>query len=144
MFFQLTFSFKKHRWEFLKIIPKHRYVGYVFNVQKVLNNEPKSSGNMWATEVQGLYCEWIQINEFIIVPRAHLKRLLPQTKKSTEDGRVNHAYTWLSRDDIKWEKLVYRRINIWKQYRMPESRTALYSIRFELSPCAWILFLLHE
>lgn len=35
-----------------------------------------------------------------------------------------YVFYWLSRDNIKWERFVYTRINISKQYRLSESCTA--------------------
>lgn len=51
-----------------------------------------------------------------------------KTKDTKYSRAVHHACMyvlyWLSRDNIKWERFVYTRINIWKQYRLPESCTA--------------------
>ena len=70
--------------------------------------------------------------------RSHWREKVPRLK----------SHSCLSRENMKWEKLIYNRINIWKQDRLPESLTVLYYIFIflwcHLLPEVWVFLYINK
>ena len=76
--------------------------------------------HIWAIPVQ-VFINSCSLSFTLISAMCTFKEVSSPNKRHKRGGRSKSCLglhvCWLSRDNIKWEKLIYRRINIWKIQR---------------------------
>lgn len=72
---------------------------------------------------------WVRKQKVIYIPSAYLKMLHGTKLPSKGQKNKPHLYVcWLSGGRMQRKQLIWRKINIWKQCRLPGSLAAIFSI----------------